>query len=142
MSRSCCPAGCACTRLRSVRSLLQGLVDAADAVPRLQTRQEYAALLMLQVDPRAAQLRLVHASAPVAVASWRPELLAAVCRPAACCRSAAVRGQAVAAWLQPRAALPVRVSAGLSVAVAGGSPVAPLSGGQAVLMQHPGLATV
>lgn len=122
-----------------MQSLLQGLVDDPAAVPRLQTRQKYAALLTLQVDARAAQLRLFHAYAPVAAASWRPGLLAAVCRPAACCRSAAVRGQAVAACLQPRAALPVRVSAGHSVAVAGGPPVA-LSGGQAVLMQHPGLA--
>ena len=100
-----------------MRSLLQGLVDAAAAVRRLQTMQEYAALLTLQVDLWAARLRLAHASALVAAASWRPGLLAAVCRPAACCRSAAARGQAVAACLQPSAALPVRVSAGHSVAV-------------------------
>ena len=121
--------------------LLQDLVDAFAAVPCLQTMQEYAALLMLQVDPRAAQLRLVHAFAPDAAASWRPGLQAAAYRPAACCRSAAVRGQAGAACLQPPAALHARVCAGRSVAVAGGSLVAPLSGGQAVLMQHPSLAT-
>jgi hypothetical protein len=94
--------------------LLQALLAAAAWC--LQTMYKYAAVLMQQIAPGGAQLRLATvACCPVLGAAANCQrLVDAACRPAACCCSAAVMGQAIDARLQLPASIPAAACAGCS----------------------------